>query len=618
MEHLNIVSFGSTSSYHDDPDTDDDEDDEGDPLYVPDVSPYHDDDRMTRFASRVDSMARMLRPSGLSAMTRPRPGPNASLDGDRSSRPTTTILSRYGLVVAAVVAVLVFGGSYAGTQQSIGIGGGGAAPPPPPTLAATAVEGGSSLRSPASASSTDRSSTTRTWSMFGEELTAAPTAPPPTTPPPTTPPPTQAQAQGPTPAPGPSAFLFVGPFFDMFPLHLLRCTEVRAVWVDPLYHYRNDALAKPGETNPFDDQMPPRAVEQLLRDRPHLAFDAAGVEKVADQVVRNLRDTLACDRRPAPSALDGFELLGRTVDFAGHPAVPRIEIAFKGRGVARSLLFVVGRVDEVDFDDPSVLGGLRVTTLAYSGAGPSARVPTAEAVLCPPGVPLWLDVFTQQKTCGRTGRETCSFDTLRLSDDAIGKHTARRGFRIMTTQVEARARHLPSWLPGRCAPPPLNRNAVVDRLVEGVRANSQAKRIVDDCLFLEERQHGATRGKCGVTGDELDKARAAAMRDAKRSPAVTYEEIGCGCGFCFWTDRRPNDGGYINPEKKQYEVCNGAGKGSTRCFGWIAFGPQPGGEDGANPLPTARPGDDGVGDERPPPSSPGRRRLGARRTAGTC
>ena len=54
----------------------------------------------------------------------------------------------------------------------------------------------------------------------------------------------------------------------MFPLHLLRCTEVRAVWVDPLYHYRNDALAKPGETNPFDDQMSPGAVGHVPRTGP--------------------------------------------------------------------------------------------------------------------------------------------------------------------------------------------------------------------------------------------------------------------------------------------------------------------------------------------------------------
>ena len=205
-------------------------------------------------------------------------------------------------------------------------------------------------------------------------------------------------APGPLP-PTATAFLYVGAYFDMWPLHELRAHEQAVLYYDPLFHYRH--LEKRG-TSAGDDLRKSRAAfDRLFEADPDFPLDAAALAKIAvEGIARNLVD--AADAH-ADEGFEGFHIEpeyrlelgdsgragggGADADAAGSPAAPPvITFHFHTRGVRRRLLYVVGTLGDLD---PAALlqratgrRGPQFTTLAFIGLSTRVFAEAAETLWC--------------------------------------------------------------------------------------------------------------------------------------------------------------------------------------------------------------------------------------------
>ena len=325
----------------------------------------------------------------------------------------------------------------------------------------------------------------------------------------------------------PAIFLAVGAFFDMYPLHFLRGWERRAVFIDPLYHYRNIR-----HNLSFADESP----HGLTNKAPlYTALPRDDVHDIAYQLARELNRTARCSKKPKDTALANYRFLGMAVDDSDLRQ-PRVELAWMGRGVRRSLLYIVGRTDEVDFGQ--VLGGQPVGTLSMVSAGKSVWLSAVKGALCPPGVKMKWSRFVNdpKKKIPTNGTTT-------------GKE-----FRVLTTQRGAhRQQILLEFLPfliGPCTP--IRIQWLVDK-------------------FHEKRR---PKTKDGIAALQRD-----AANELMRRGLVTTEEVrDCSCGYCVTctTDRTHTHNNCMHrwihdaipDEYGDIVSCN------TKCYGWLFVGPR--------------------------------------------
>ena len=346
----------------------------------------------------------------------------------------------------------------------------------------------------------------------------------------------------------PSVFLYVGAYFDVFPLHFLRCRERRVVFIDPLYGYRRFLTitnASGPALNAHFTSASTKAEDDWFEEVSDHPLRKTDIDAVAEQLVLELGATATCGDRPTPSALDGYVFHGRTIDYGDQRRrrPPRIKINFASRGLNRTLLFVVARTDEIDFSgDNDVLSSLRVSTLAYTGSSTNTLAPAVEKLLCPPGVEL-PGSGTLGPMCAPYARKEDTCELLlpqqlerHFSGDYRPKTTAT-GFRVLMDRDHhgwkltdrAEDASIMHWFLGMCTPPPLDYRTTGTRIAAAIERHVVV--------------HGDRPSVATVEALQRD----AAAAESKSS--ITLANDQCSCKYCTDKGRVSCSGACYGPSQ---------------------------------------------------------------------